>query len=356
MSAKLKYMVQLDTLRAVSIILVLMQHFSPVKSFFGSEGIFPLGFIGVDIFFVLSGFLISRSLIKEREDKIPLYKKAIRFTSKRALRLFPVYYVVLLVAVCFNYYDIQSYWLWMFGYASNFLAAVEGHPTWGFTQFWSLAVEEQFYLFWPWMVWLISGKKIKNLFIAFILSGILVRTGMYLLDCSPISIRFSTFALFDLFGMGALLAYIHTQGEAHAKTKLINSLACFGLAGMFIIIISRVLMLPGLSSPAVSLIFFSFFGSFVYVSLVHHMALGIKTHKWFFENQFLIYVGKISYGIYIYHNFVKDLLPKTIEYFGYSMSGVFIFDFTLLSAVTILVSGLSWKLIEQPFLRLKARL
>jgi peptidoglycan/LPS O-acetylase OafA/YrhL len=349
-------MIQLDTLRAVSIILVLIQHFSPKKSFFGSEGVFPLGFIGVDIFFVLSGFLITKSLIREKDEEITLFRKAVRFTGKRALRLFPVYYLVLFIGLFFNFYDIKDFWPWMFGYASNFLAAKDGHPTWGYTQFWSLAVEEQFYLIWPWFVWLLPLKNLKSAFLAFAASGLIVRGLMYFLDFSPIAIRFSTFALLDLFGMGALLAYYHHFKRGPEKRETFKKVAWLGLLGMITVMVCRVLKLPYLSNPGISLMFFSFFGAMVYVHLVNITAIGLNWGKAFWENPFLIHVGKVSYGIYVYHNFVLLLLPLALSAVGLSMTEIFIIDFTLLTALTLLISTLSWHVFEKQVLKLKERL
>ena len=356
MSQPKGYMIQLDTLRAISIILVLIQHFSPKKSFFGSEGMFPVGFIGVDIFFVLSGFLITRSLIKEKDDDLTLTRKAIRFTGKRALRLFPVYYLVLFLGLAFNFYNIQDFWPWMFGYASNFLAAKVGEPTWGYTQFWSLAVEEQFYLIWPWFIWLLPIKNLKAAFLAFIASGILVRGIMFSIDASPIAIRFSTFALLDLFGMGAILAYYHHFKRAEEKKDTFKKLAGIGLLGMVSVIGFRILKVPVLSNPGISLMFFSFFGAMVYVHLVNATAIGISWGKGFWENPLLIHIGKVSYGIYVYHNFVLLLLPMGLTAIGLSMTEIFIIDFTILSAVTLFLSTVSWHLYEKQFLKLKDRL
>jgi peptidoglycan/LPS O-acetylase OafA/YrhL len=350
------YMIQLDTLRAISIILVLIQHFSPKKSFFGSEGVFPVGFIGVDIFFVLSGFLITRSLIREKDEDITLAKKAFRFTAKRAIRLFPVYYLVLFIGLAFNFYNIREFWPWMFGYASNFLAAKEGHPTWGYTQFWSLAVEEQFYLFWPWFIWFFPIRTLKGAFLAFISSGIIIRGIMFYMDAPPIAIRFSTFALLDLFGMGAILAYYHHYKLAEAKRNLFKNLAWVGLAGMIAVVGCRIAKVPMLSSPGVALMFFSFFGSLVYVHLVNMTAIGLNWGKGFWENPFLIHVGKVSYGIYVYHNFVLLLLPAALAAIGLSMTNIFILDFIILSAVTLLISTLSWHAYEKQVLKLKDRL
>lgn len=348
------YMTQLDTVRAVSIGLVLVQHFSPRSSFFGSEGMFPIGFIGVDIFFVLSGFLITRSLLRERGDGTPLLKKALRFTGRRALRLFPVYYLVLTLGVAFNFSDIRDFWPWMFGYASNFLAARDGHPTWGYTQFWSLAVEEQFYLLWPWVVWLAPERHLRRVFVGFVLSGVLVRALMYASDAPPIAIRFSTFALLDLFGMGALLAHHHHAGDG--RPGAFRAGAWVGLAGLLVVLSARLLRVPHLSDPGTSLIFFSLCGALIYTHVIDGAARGFGWGRLFWESPILVHVGKVSYGLYVYHNFVVLLLPGALALVGLQLSGIFVVDFPLLTALSIAVATLSWHLYEKRILVLKERL
>jgi peptidoglycan/LPS O-acetylase OafA/YrhL len=350
-----QHLTQLDTVRAISIGLVLLQHFSPRTSFFGSEGTFPVGFIGVDIFFVLSGFLITRSLLREREEETPVARKALRFTARRALRLFPVYYLVLFLGVSVDFYQIRDFWPWMFGYASNFLAARDGHPTWGYTQFWSLAVEEQFYLLWPWIVWLAPAGRLRRVFVGFVVSGLVVRSLMYVGGASPIAIRFSTPALLDLFGMGALLAHHHHTGGPDGNALRIS--AWIGAAGLLVVLGGRLLHIPHLADPGVSLIFFSLFGAMIYVHLINGAARGHKGLHFFWENRFLIHIGKTSYGIYIYHNFILLLLPGVLARAGLPAgSGIFVVDFAVLTALSIGTATLSWHLLEKRVLAWKERL
>lgn len=354
MSTK-QHLTQLDTVRALSIGLVLLQHFSPRTSFFGSEGTFPVGFIGVDIFFVLSGFLITRSLLRERCDDVPLSRRALRFTARRALRLFPVYYLVLFICISVDFYQIRDFWPWMFGYASNVLAARDGHPTWGYTQFWSLAVEEQFYLLWPWIVWLMPAQHLRRVFVGFVVSGVVVRSLMYVGDASPIAIRFSTCALLDLFGMGALLAHHHHTGDS--RPHAFRTGAWLGAVGLVVVLGGRLLHIPRLADPGVSLIFFSLFGAMIYVHLIDGAARGYRRFHLFWNNRFLIHIGKTSYGIYVYHNFVLLLLPGALARAGLpSGSGLPVVDFAVLTMLSIGTATLSWHLLEKPVLAWKERL
>ncbi|MFN7977685.1 MAG: acyltransferase family protein [Vicinamibacterales bacterium] len=139
------YAPQLDGLRAVAVAAVAYSHWLPSWQF----GV-PFG-AGVHLFFVLSGFLITRILIGLREA--PSRPAAIgRFFARRALRLFPAFYTVLACAWIADVPLARATWTWHASYLSNVyiagLAAWQGH----FSHFWSLAVEEQFYLLWPWIV------------------------------------------------------------------------------------------------------------------------------------------------------------------------------------------------------------
>jgi len=350
------YMIQLDGLRAMAILLVLVQHFSPLHSLFGSAGLFPVGLVGVDLFFVLSGFLITRILLSTKRRDEPLESSVVRFMYRRALRLFPIYYLVLCVAMVFNYYDAREIAGWLFSYTSNFLGIRDGHPTWGFTQFWSLAVEEQFYLVWPWIVLMIPREHLGKVFFALFASGPVSRLLVVLSGGSDCAIRFSTFCLFDLFGAGALLAWMHETGMTEARERLLKRGMWVGLGLITVAMACRLSKLPGISSNAVVMIPISFVGSLVWARAIH--ACSKRSSSWAgraLESAPLVYVGKISYGIYVYHNFVKDLLPKAFVSMGLAWPEIFAVQFVLLIFVTVVLSSLSWFLIEKPLNGLKNR-
>lgn len=113
---------------------------------------------GVTLFFVLSGFLITRILLLQKGQ--PLKKSLKVFYVRRVFRIFPVYYAVLIVLLLIDFEKISSLWVWLFTYTINIYESVNNTVDVGhFNHFWSLALEEQFYLVWPLIVFLIPLKR-----------------------------------------------------------------------------------------------------------------------------------------------------------------------------------------------------
>jgi peptidoglycan/LPS O-acetylase OafA/YrhL len=147
------HMPALDGLRGIAVLLVLAHAFDLVSSPVSLDAVLGVGWIGVQLFFVLSGFLITGILLDTRDS--PRYYK--NFYTRRTLRIFPLYYMVLIVAFIIIPLDADppaghgSHQFWLWTYTNNF-AAPFGKEEHAFPHFWSLAVEEQFYLVWPFIV------------------------------------------------------------------------------------------------------------------------------------------------------------------------------------------------------------
>src|SRR5438045_1535479 len=150
MSANREHMPALDGLRAVAVAAVLFAHFNP-KSW--SHPLVRLGHVGVILFFVLSGFLISGILLGSRDD---IDDGAVRrsaclriFYVRRALRIFPIYYLTLFAVTLAGYQPVRERLGWLLSYTENVCAVFFGADFMYAEHFWSLCVEEQFYLVWP---------------------------------------------------------------------------------------------------------------------------------------------------------------------------------------------------------------
>ncbi|WP_157807030.1 acyltransferase family protein [Algoriphagus formosus] len=160
----LKYNPHLDGLRALAFILVFLYH--------TESSIFPFGWIGVDLFFVLSGFLITRILISSLDSNISLKKYLKVFYTRRILRIFPLYYLtVIFFIIVFpflsqffqtstNHNGLADDLIWFIIYFQNFIIGFRGeyfNP--GFlNHFWTLSIEEHFYLFWPFILYFFRKK------------------------------------------------------------------------------------------------------------------------------------------------------------------------------------------------------
>ena len=203
----MRYIKQLDSLRAIAVIFVIISHWVPPTNFINR---IPNGAIGVDIFFVLSGFLITRILfvhkIHSLENGTSIYTLVKNFYVRRTLRIFPVYYLTIFATLAFSGtigIDLSSSFVYYATYTSNFYFFFS--KTWGgmFSHLWSLAVEEQFYLIWPWIILFVNKKYYLKIISCFILIGIV---SQYLLSKNSMG-HLLTFTCFDAFGLGALLSW-----------------------------------------------------------------------------------------------------------------------------------------------------
>ena len=170
----MKYIKGLDTVRALAVLVVIVSHWGfPVvlgpKFYAVLNNIIGFGRFGLIIFFVLSGFLITSILLHEKEkyeDK-PKFDSLKKFFIRRVLRIFPIYYILLFIMFLTNDPYIRDHIWYYLGYSSNLLRETDKV----LPHFWSLAVEEQFYLIWPWIILFANKKSLKFIFLASIEIG-----------------------------------------------------------------------------------------------------------------------------------------------------------------------------------------
>jgi peptidoglycan/LPS O-acetylase OafA/YrhL len=348
-TAGLAYMPHLDSLRALAAGLVLMEHFwAPeiVKRYI------PTGFLGVRLFFVLSGFLITAILLNARNDLEPGYGSfsavARHFYTRRALRLFPVFYLTVLIAAICNVPAIRSSLLWHLFYSSNFYFAWIGHWVGAINHFWSLAVEEQFYLLWPWVILLCPRAALLRITWALPAIALVFQGFAHFAGLSDIQREVLPPGCVDALGAGALLAV--TKGNT--KRRYVRFCRNVGIPAFFLIMISwrfgqiRLLDLDIAYPLLIAL------GS---AWIVHRASCGFSGLLGrFFSLRPLIYLGKISYGIYIYHNFCPSIiafltrrLALHVNLYVARVAPYF---------VTVLIASFSWYFLEGPIQRLKAAL
>ncbi|MET0463962.1 MAG: acyltransferase [Chitinophagaceae bacterium] len=353
----MRYIPQLDSLRAIAVLLVMISHWIPEKLLLNR---LPNGRLGVDIFFVLSGFLISWILIvNKRKANAGTGGMRSVFTSfyiRRSLRIFPVYYLVLILLLIFHNAtntSIASSYPYYFTYTSNFYMFSLGGWDGIISHFWSLAVEEQFYLVWPSVILLIPERFLLKGILATIIVGIISE---YSLLEFPYGLIL-THACLHSFAFGALLAWFVTTNE--------QKLDWFYRLLKVPAVIAILYMITGLFYGEIYLFMFRTFSSLLALFIVTFIVVKSKTGKldkhWFWSNGILIFLGKISYGLYIYHNLIPYFTYGFLERQGITVSDwlpfkmgypvVTIVNFLL----TIIVSYVSWKIVEQPLLRLKQK-
>ena len=342
------YIKGLNALRALSVALVIMSHVgilaavsSPMlKSFFT---IFN-AFTGVMFFFVISGFLITTLLIAERERTGTIGFK--NFFARRALRILPLYYLALLIAVVFGILGIQKIpaeaIVKGITYTYNF---VQQKNNVGFlSHLWSLAVEEQFYLVWPFLFLLMIGKPWRLVALCMVSTLICYSVARSFNWHDPIHTiyylgRWFIPAAYPIFIGCAFALVLHYSAAAKV---ILGSWVCLAAA---------------LGLLAAPLVFEHTLGSLNQQYLV---AFGVALLIcWISRNQHLkavqvlesgpiAYMGKISYGLYVWQGIFTG--NGNIESHHWPPQ-----PFTLGVALTIIVSIISYHWFETPFLRLKKR-
>ena len=353
----------LDGLRGIAILLVLAHAFSVFEPASTLATLLKLGFdfgwIGVQLFFVLSGFLITGILLDAR-DSAGYYRN---FIARRALRIFPLYYGVLLVAFVVlpllrtmpaGYGEHQA-WLWL--YVANFTAPF-GRSEAAFPHFWSLCVEEQFYLLWPWLVrWvgrrgvLVSGGVLVVLAIA---SRVLARA----LFPSPLGEDIAymfTICRFDALAIGAMLAALLRDPRALAGlgAKPAAGLAATGAALVLVTAVFGALQRQGqwmqwIGYTTIALGFACVLAGALNASTLWARLLSLP---------WLRRCGQYSYGMYVFHAplhvFVGLPLLAALGLGGGILASLGYF--VIATVATFIAGALSYMLYERHLLPIKAR-
>ncbi|HHG86268.1 MAG TPA: acyltransferase [Bacteroidetes bacterium] len=278
------------------------------------------------------------------------------FYIRRFLRIFPIYYLLIIGLFLVNYQNTREIMPWLITYTSNIQQSIYGNDLGNFNHFWSLAVEEQFYIFWPFLILFATPKRSLEIILAVILLSLASRTYLFANDYNWMAISYFTLSNMQALGIGALLAYIFQY-----KNSLVNQLS------KSIWVYSGILIYVGgfLVKMIYKLDWYGeIFDTFVFSCTVSLIILRASTKgftggmKYLLENRIVTYAGKISYGLYIFHLFIPGLIywliPATAGYNGahaYSKYLLFIFYYL----ITFLFAHLSWKLIESPLNNLKQK-
>jgi peptidoglycan/LPS O-acetylase OafA/YrhL len=352
----MKYIKQLDSVRALAVSLVIISHWISSDSIIN---FIPNGLIGVDIFFVLSGFLITRILMENRKslEATDNYPSSIlkNFYARRVLRIFPVYYIFIFLLLIFRKHvaaHVDAAFPYLITYTSNYyFFKLKGYDG-VLSPLWSLSVEEQFYLLWPWIIVFVRQRFLLRAIVIFILFGIATQY----LFLPYIMSDILTTSCFDAFGLGALLAWQITYQPQRLPTfykwSAIAALLSF-IVGVPMLINRHLVILP--SRTLISIVALWLITYVVY----RHNSDKLRM-KWLFNNSRVILLGKISYGVYLFHL----MIPKLTDAIAYRLFSIHTEDvrspkWLLLMILVInfiflfIVSWLSWTFIEQPFLRLK---
>jgi peptidoglycan/LPS O-acetylase OafA/YrhL len=338
------HMKQLDGLRAFAIFFTMVTHFVVVTD--SPMGrLIPRGQLGVRPFFVISGFLITRILLRCRLEQ-DQWRELRVFYCRRVLRIVPLYYVTLAVTALVNIRPVRQTLWWHVAYLSNFYQVLRNAPLQSVvTPYWSLSVEEQFYLIWPCLILFLPRRYLLNAMIATVCLGPLSRfIGVTMGIPSFGSLPFSCM---DALGIGAIMAYCQDKelGSSEAAARFTKIMKWIGLPsfGLFFVAKAVGITLPG--SPVLA----DLAAAFAFGWLVSRAASSFKGPAGtLLELKPIRYIGRISYGIYILHGFMPVILFYLLKWSHLTLRESSWLRFLLLVGMSVSAASLSWRFLESP--------
>jgi peptidoglycan/LPS O-acetylase OafA/YrhL len=352
------YKPRIDGLRFLAISSVLLFHFAYYIGNFFSAGSY-----GVNLFFVLSGFLITSILIKE--DGKGFRQRYINFLGRRFLRIFPIYYLTIFLLLLIGTPHVHERLFYLLTYTYNFIVPKIDWLKEYVGHFWSLSVEEQFYVFFPLLAILLRN-----------------RLKVLILVCSFLVIIAYLQVFFDIFNIGRF----YEKVVVFNYTSLLTNMAPLSI-GAIGAILTRRHGVPKVFLSAwlevflfISILLTNCFLAWkfqILICSVCNIFLVIKAYysgfsiAWFDKlvtNRYAVYIGRISYGLYIYHAilncYFNDYLfdPLWVKIPFHSLGRFWklefhswIFKLPLYTLISVFIAHLSFVYIEKPILKLKDR-
>lgn len=345
------HILPLDGLRGIAVLMIMFYHYEliPYNTILpGLSSIIKFGQTGVTLFFVLSGFLITRILLKNRREH-GYFKN---FYMRRTLRIFPLYYFFLLL----SYFILPligigetpslekqtPFYLFYQNIAITFNWSWDGP-----FHYWTLAVEEHFYLFWPFIIYYFSIKNIYKIIIGIVLIAIISRAYLF---TEGFEVFYFTICRMDAIALGSLVGLMEYQHNYKLNIKWKYYL----LSLVFVTVVFGFLWVEYRNqSNAYIQIIKDLAYSYIYMLLLLAIVTSDASFflikmKQFLSNKFLIYIGKISFSLYIYHGMCNLLVSKmAINNFYLSITACF--------GLACIVASCSYYFFEMPFLKMKTR-
>lgn len=356
MTKKIIYLPGLNGIRAIAAIAVVVSHiildledFGLFAHFLGTQEngkpqTWDLAGYGVTMFFTLSGFLITFLLCKEKEVEQISIKK---FYARRILRIWPLYYsyffICIITYLIFQIeYEKTSILYYLF-YSANIPAVIGGALPY-LNHFWSLGVEEQFYMFWPWLNRLRINQVLKS---SIILTVLLIATKTYLHIFNPnttleLYIHVTRFHCMMIGGIAAIAYYLNYKIIIKIATNKMVQLSCWFI--FFLVAVNCFHITSFLDDEILAIV----------TSII---IVGQVTRKGVIslENRYLDFLGKISYGIYVVHPLLIFLFSKILKDITSFNSLNYFIVFTSIIGSTIIIAYISYRYFESKFLIIKSK-
>jgi peptidoglycan/LPS O-acetylase OafA/YrhL len=305
--------------------------------------------LGVEFFFLISGFLITYLMLSEIQcvGKLNIPK----FYMRRLLRIWPLYFLILCITPFIARWTDSAephYW-WNIFFANNYITIFQKFHEPGLAHYWSICVEEHFYLVWPILLFVFPVKRLPLLFATLIFLSILSR--WYYFQTSPEWLnhaKLNTICRMDTLAIGGWLAWL-----MHYKPFQINTNGWIRA----LVYITFVMLLCFDDTHQTESFFLVAFKRLVYTTFFCFLLLNYlyNPQAWFNfkKKNILHYLGKISFGIYMYHNILFGIIFKKIIW-NNNLFGFWIFWVIYLSIVLV-IAVLSFELFEKHILKLKDR-
>jgi len=354
---------EFDGLRGIAIFLVMTHHFWPRFGYWSEWASVPhLGWIGVDLFFVLSGFLITGILLDSKDS--PHYFR--NFYARRVIRIFPLYYLVVIAAfigipamqggawsTSEFVRESGSPW-WYLLYQGNLREAIVGHePAYVLAPLWSLSIEEQFYMLFPLLVLMLDRKTLTRTLLALLVFAPLFRFATTLIWPENERIQYlATPSRVDVLSMGGLLALAFRTDSRWIQTGRLRALFWPALA---VVVIT--FALGGLDRTRLfgRVLGYSVVGFFFMIAVAYALSLRESASTAWLRVRPLMGLGKICYGVYLLQRPVEVALGKITAALGHPLSDTSLGSVPIKMSAAIAAATVSWLCFERPILELKKR-
>lgn len=354
------YIPALNGLRGIAALLVMFFHYF----------LLDFGWVGVQLFFVLSSFLITGILARERGSSASIYLK--NFYGRRCLRIFPLYYTFFAIILFIDWIsglppNVMAIWLWGVTHTYNLgLAVNTGLHNFFLTHIWSLNVEEQYYLLWPVLIYLLPARLLPRLLWACMFLAPVLRAATHTIAVQvwdvvdpAVSVYVMPLSYLDAFAAGGLVALGHFRCSRRRVLAYTALALAAGMINAYLLSGTSSILRADLGYPIYMSGGFQYIWGYTILSLLFAALIGsVVTHKSDYrglEFRMLEYLGKISFGLYLLHRPVVALALWLVGAIGLDLKPYDLSFAALCVVLTIGIAALSYRYLEYPITQCKHR-
>lgn len=347
------FIAELDGLRGIAILMVMIHRFWPRSDSGLAADCAGAGWIGVDLFFVISGFLITGILLETKGEQTYFRN----FYVRRILRIFPLYYLFVgtILAVFWSnpsFRENAGSPFWYLFYLGNVPEGLLGHnvPYW-LGPVWSLAIEEQFYLTFPWLVAFVSRKRLTQILVGILVFAPLVRLVTMLMDPAHERVQYLfTLCRLDTIAMGCLLAVFMKWIDVERYRVQLRKVGVGVLAS--VIVLAAITGLDRTTAFGRTLGYSYVALGAASVVMLAMLARDQRSTVWL-RNAQLRYFGKLCFGLYLLHRPADTIVGALAGRAHLDPAALWLIPVKIV--VALIFATISWRLLEQPLLSLKSR-